>query len=105
MLLVLFVKVFQPIVRNEHTTRPRVGTARTNNSLCCLEIPGSLGLMGGTKDELSVLFCFLLFLVGQVTPRSLYVVIAMLLATGTITLEGVLQHISPGFISLAAAEK
>ena len=42
---------------------------------------------------------------GQITPRSLYVVIAMLLATGTMTLEGVLQHTSPGFISLAAAEK
>ncbi|CAM9203719.1 unnamed protein product, partial [Laminaria digitata] len=41
----------------------------------------------------------------KITPRSLHVVIAMLLATGTMTLEGVLQHTSPGFISLAAAEK
>ena len=52
-----------------------------------------------------VVFRYILFLTGQITPRSLYVVIAMLLATGTMTLEGVLQHISPGFISLAAAEK
>lgn len=48
--------------------------------------------------------CAFLLLV-QVTPRSLYVLIAMLLATGTIPLEALLQHVSPGVVSLAAKER
>ncbi|CAM9136680.1 unnamed protein product, partial [Hapterophycus canaliculatus] len=41
----------------------------------------------------------------KVTPRSLYVLIAVLLATDNLTMEDMLNHVSPGIISLAAKEK
>lgn len=41
----------------------------------------------------------------KVTPRSLYVLIAVLLATGTMSMEDLLKRVSPGIISLAAKEK
>lgn len=41
----------------------------------------------------------------KVTPRSLYVLIAVLLTAGTMSMEDLLKRVSPGIISLAAKEK
>lgn len=41
----------------------------------------------------------------KVTPRSLYLLIAVLLTTGTLSMEDLLKRVSPGIISLAAKEK
>lgn len=41
----------------------------------------------------------------KVTPRSLYVLIAVLLTTGALSMEDLLKRVSPGIISLAAKEK
>ncbi|CAN0009641.1 unnamed protein product, partial [Ectocarpus fasciculatus] len=43
--------------------------------------------------------------IDKVTPRSLYVLLAVLLTTGTLSMEELLPHVSPGVASLAAKEK
>jgi len=41
----------------------------------------------------------------QVTPRSLYLLIAVLLTTGTLSMEDLLKRVSPGIVLLKAKEK